>query len=228
MLNAALLIARKDLRLIAGGAGLVQTFLLGLLLIFVFSLARQPGDLIPPQTAATVFWLASAFCLVLAGNMCHGLEEAGGVRLTLLLAPVPVQAVWLGKALAILAVLLLAQAVFLPAGIAFLGQTLHQADWRAFCHLVLIDCGLAAIASLLGALAQGRSARESLISLLLFPLILPVLLAGIRLGDHVFGSMDAAALDALNWDWFGLIAAFDALFVAAGLVLFPFVYTGEE
>ncbi|MDR2727115.1 MAG: heme exporter protein CcmB [Deltaproteobacteria bacterium] len=226
MLNAALLIARKDLRLIAaGGAGLLQALLLGLLLIFVFSLARQPGELIPPQTAATVFWLASAFCLVLIGNMCHGLEEAGGVRLGLLLAPMPVQAVWLGKALAILIVLLLAQSVFLPAGVAFLGQTVQQADWRILGCLVLIDLGLAVLGALLGALAQGRSARESLISLLLFPLILPVLLAGIRLGDHVFGSPDALAPD---WDWFGLIAAFDALFVAAGLTLFPFVYTGEE
>jgi len=226
MLNAALLIARKDLRLIvAGGAGLVQTLLLGLLLIFVFSLARQPGDMIPPQTAATVFWLASAFCLVLAGNMCHGLEEAGGVRLGLLLAPVPVQAVWLGKAMAILIVLLLAQSVFLPAGIAFLGQTIHQADWRILACLVLIDLGMAALGALLGALAQGRSARESLVSLLLFPLILPVLLAGIRLGDQVFGPQGPYVLD---WNWIGLVAAFDALFIAAGLILFPFVYTGEE
>jgi len=226
MLNAALLIARKDLRLIAaGGAGLVHILLLGLLLIFVFSLARQPGDLIPPQTAATVFWTASAFCLVLAGTLCHGLEEAGGVRLALLLAPVPVQDVWLGKALSILAVLLLAQSVFLPAGIAFLGQTVRHAEWRLLACLVLIDCGLAALGALIGALAQGRSARESLGSLLLFPLILPVLLAGIRLGDHVFGSPDASAPD---WDWIGLVAAYDALFVAAGLTLFPFIYTGEE
>jgi heme exporter protein B len=226
MLNAALLIARKDLRLMAaGGAGIVHILLLGLLLIFVFSLARQPGDAIPPQTAATVFWLASAFCLVLAGNMCHGLEDAGGVRLALLLAPVPAQAVWLGKALAVLAVLLLAQSVFLPAGIAFLGQTVRQAGWWMLAFLVLIDLGLAAISSLIGALAQGRSARESLISLLLFPLILPMLLAGIRLGDHIFGQPDASAPD---WDWIGLVAACDALFVAAGLTLFPFIYAAEE
>lgn len=224
MLNAALLIARKDLRLIAGGgAGFVQTLLLGLLLIFVFSLARQPGEAIPPQAAATVFWLASAFCLVLAGTMSHSLEEANGVRLGLLLAPVPVQAVWLGKAAGIMVILVLAQVVFLPAIIAFLQQNARNAGWAAMGGLLLIDAGLAAIGALLGALSQGRSARESLLSLLVFPLILPVLLAGIRLGDAVFGPVDDFA-----WDWIGIVAAFDALFVAAGLILFPFVYTGEE
>ena len=225
MLNAALLIARKDLRLIVcGGAGIVQTLLLGLLLIFVFSLAQQPGDVIPPQTAATIFWLASAFCLVLAGTMSHSLEEAGDVRLGLLLAPVPVQAIWLGKALGMLAILLLAQAVFLPAVVAFLRQTPYQASLSSLAALLLIDLGLAAAGSLLGALAQSRSARESLLSILLFPLILPLLLAGIRCGETLFSPADAGPLT----DWLALAAAFDAVFLAAGLVLFPYVSTCED
>ena len=228
MLNAALIIARKDLRLLLrGGAGIVQPLLLGLLLIFVFSLAQRPGDVIQPQTAATVFWLASAFCLVLAGSMLHSLEEADGARFGLLLAPVPVQALWLGKAFGILAVLLLAQAVFLPAAIAFLRQELHALSWWVPACLLLIDIGLAAAGSLLGALSRGRSARESLLSVLLFPLILPLLLAGIHCGDLAL-SPGIADADASALDWLGIAAAFDAVFLAAGLILFPFIFTGED
>lgn len=228
MLRAALLIARKDLRLLLGtGAGLVQPLLLGLLLVFVFSLSRKPGDSIEPQTAMTIFWLASAFCLVLVGTMIHSLEEARGIRAALLLAPVPVQAVWLGKALAIGTALVAAQLVLLPAVIAFLGQTPSTVSWWGGASLVLTDAGLAAVGSLLGALAQGRAARESLLSLLLFPLIIPLLLAGIGCGEMVF-TPSAVALPPEVLDWLGLTAAFDALFIAAGLALFPFVYTDED
>ena len=79
MLKAACLIARKDLRLVLSrGAGLVQALLLGLLLIFVFSLSRETGETMSGQGAATIFWLSSAFCQVLSFNMLYGLEEANG------------------------------------------------------------------------------------------------------------------------------------------------------
>lgn len=81
MLKAACLIARKDLRLVLSrGAGLVQALLLGLLLIFVFSLSRETGETMSGQGAATIFWLSSAFCQVLSFNMLYGLEEANGSR----------------------------------------------------------------------------------------------------------------------------------------------------
>ena len=79
MLGAALAIAGKDLRLaLAGAQGLVQTVLLGLLLIFIMSLSREPGELVPPLAAAAVFWLATAFGQVLVFNFLYGLEEAEG------------------------------------------------------------------------------------------------------------------------------------------------------
>ena len=100
-MKAACLIARKDLRLVLSrGAGLVQALLLGLLLIFVFSLSRETGETMSGQGAATIFWLSSAFCQVLSFNMLYGLEEANGSRAGLLLLPTPVQSVLLGKAAA--------------------------------------------------------------------------------------------------------------------------------
>ena len=123
MLKAACLIARKDLRLVLSrGAGLVQALLLGLLLIFVFSLSRETGETMSGQGAATIFWLSSAFCQVLSFNMLYGLEEANGSRAGLLLLPTPVQSVLLGKAAAGLCIILTAQFLFLPATIVFLGS----------------------------------------------------------------------------------------------------------
>lgn len=225
MLRRAGFIAVKDLRLSAGGGqGLVQALLLGLLLIFLFSLSRPAGELVAPQAAAAIFWLASIFGLVLVFNDLFSLEEGAGCRLGLLSSPAPEHSVWLGKGLAGFALLVISQAVFLPAAAVFLGQDVKGSFLELVLVVLAVDWGLAALGALLGALAQGQAARESLFSVILFPLLLPVLLGGIRIAAGIFAG-EPAADQAL---WCGIIAAFDAVFTAAGAFLFPHIYTGEE
>lgn len=225
MIGGAWQIASKDLHMVLmRGSGLVQALLLGLIMLFVFSLSQQVGESMSPQGAATIFWLASAFCQVLIFNTLYALEESNGARLGLLLMPRPLQAVWLGKAMGALVLLLLAQMLFLPATIVFLGQSISDLWLWALLTLVLVDLGMVALGSLLGALSQGQAARESLLSIVLFPLLIPLLLAGIRVGAGGF----ADALPEGFYSWLGVAAAFDALFWGAGLILFDFVYAGEE
>ena len=226
MLKLALALCAKDLRIVlARSAGLAQALLLGLLLVFLFSLSLEAGDRLSPQAAATMFWLASAFCQVLVFNMLYSLEEENGSRLGLLTLPVPSQGIWLGKALAGLLLILAAQLVFLPATFVCLGQSAGEEPVPALIGLLLTDVGMAASGSLLGALSVGRAGRESLLSIVLFPLMVPLLLAGIQRGATGFNPDPRP--DGPQ-DWIGLAAAFDAVFLAAGLALFPFVYSGED
>lgn len=225
MLKRAVAMASKDLKLsVSGGQGLVQAVLLGLLLIFMFSLSKPLGGAITAQAAGAIFWLASAFGLVLVFNDLFAIEEANGARIGILSSPAPVHSVWLGKGVAGLCLLLVSQLVFLPATVAFLGQTIHGPWWLLCVTLVAADIGLVVIGALLGALSQGQAARESLLSVIVFPLLLPVLLAGITLFGLCFAPDGVEGFDS----WLGLIFAFDALFAGAGLFLFPFVYSGEE
>ena len=226
MLKLALALCAKDLRIVlARSAGLAQALLLGLLLVFLFSLSLEAGDRLSPQAAATMFWLASAFCQVLVFNMLYSLEEENGSRLGLLTLPVPSQGIWLGKALAGLLLILAAQLVFLPATFVFLGQSAGEEPVPALIGLLLTDVGMADSGSLLGALSVGRAGRESLLSIVLFPLMIPLLLAGIQLGATGF---NPDPMPDGPQDWIGLAAAFDAVFLAAGLARFPFVYSGED
>lgn len=225
MLKAALTIARKDIRLTLGrGSGLLQALLLGLLLIFVFSFSLLPGQRMSPQGSAAIFWMASAFCQVLIFSTLYSHEERNGQRQGLVLAPAPVQCVWLGKAVAGFGLLLAAQLLFVPATIVFLGQQV-TGFWRLGLGILIIgDIGIAAVGSLLGALAQGQSSRESMLSIVVFPLLAPLLLGGIRIGSSVFSGGLAEGAES----WFGIVLAFDAIFTAAALVLFPFIYNAEE
>lgn len=225
MLRLTLALLRKDMKLLlARGNGLAQALLLGLLLLFVFSLSLGVGEHMSPQGAAAVFWISSAFCQVLVFNQLYALEEVNGARLGLLLCPAPAQAVWLGKGLAGMALLLLAQVVFLPAAVIFLGQELAGPLPAALLALLLTDVGMCALGSLLGALAQGQAARESILGIVLFPLLTPLLLAGIAVGAQALGAASPGGPSA----WLGVAAAFDAVFLGAGLALFSHIYGGEE
>lgn len=225
MLKASLLVAGKDLRLVfSGGVGIAQPVLLGLLLIFVFSLSRPAGEVTPASAAAGIFWLATMFSQVLIFNTLYSLEEARGARLALLLAPVPVQAVWLGKCLAGGLLLIISQFVFAPAAVVFLSQGLSGPWPGALGALVMVDVGIVVMGSLLGALSQGQAARESLLSIIIFPLLIPVLLAGIRIGSAFFSGKGYGELTG----WYGMGLAFDAVFAGSALILFPYIYSGED
>jgi heme exporter protein B len=226
MLKTALAIFRKDMHMtFSHGAGVAQALLLGLLLVFLFSLSLDAGDRLSPQTAAAMFWLASAFCQVLVFNMLYAAEETEKARLGLLLLPAPAQSVWLGKAAAGAVTLACAQCIFIPAVFVFLGQNLSSAWSVALAGIVLGDVGMAALGSLLGALSVGQSGRESLLSIVLFPLLIPLLLAGVRLTSL---GLDPTPVLQGSLRWAGLAAAFDSVFIAAGLLLFPFLYSGED
>lgn len=224
MWTRAFVLAGKDIRLIAlSGSGLAQALLLGLLLIFLFSLAQPSGIPVAPQWSAAIFWLASCFSLVLIFNALYALEEENETRLALLLAPVSAQTIWLGKALGGAFLLLCVQLVFVPAVFVFLGPETISSWLTAAGLLLIIDWGLVTLGSLLGALGQGQAGRDSLLTVVIFPLLIPLLLAGIRVGGELLQLETNSELIS----WFKLVGSFDALYTGAVLILFPYVYSAE-
>jgi len=163
MLSPALRIASKDLRLCLRGAqGLAQTALLGLLIIFVFSLSRKPGEEVPALAAAAIFWLSTLFSQVLVYSGLYALEEGNGARLGLAMSPIPAQAVWLGKAMAGLTLVLCCQVVFAVAVAVFLGQNVAGSPALGVACVLIVDLGLASLGSLMGALDPGLRVRSGL------------------------------------------------------------------
>lgn len=242
MFKAALLIAGKDLRLTLGagrrGGGFLpaQIVLLGLLVIFLFSLAPDLGaadgagqTALSPALAAVLFWVVSLLAQTLIFQRLYGLEQSSGVRLTLLTAPIPPQAVWLGKFLSGLALLALVQTILGPAVILLLRQSLAGPLLPGLAGLLLTDLGLAAMGALLGAFCAApdkRAGRGAMPAILSLPLLIPLLLAASRLCQ--MGLAPDASLPAPEAvPWLGVLAAFDALVIGAALVLFPFVFREE-
>ncbi|GAB1410732.1 heme exporter protein CcmB [Desulfovibrionales bacterium] len=214
----------KDLRLAcARGQGPVQAVLLGLLLVFIFSLSAAPGEHCSVQQGMAIFWLCSSFAVVLIFAMLFRFEAENDTGTALLLSPLPVQGLWLGKTLAGLMILLGCQVFFLPASVVFLDLSWNASPLLLALAIFGVDLGLCIVSGLVGAMGQGHGSRDALLTIIIFPLQVPLLLSGIRIG---VGLMQGAELAALQ-DWLGMVLAFDAVFAGAALFLFPHVFRGE-
>jgi heme exporter protein B len=123
----------------------------------------------------------------------------------------------LAKAVVGLALLGMCQLVFFPAAAVFLGVAMGH--WGMVPLILAVDVGLCLVGALLGALSQG--ARDTLLTVIVFPLQMPLILAGIRGGAMVLAG------DAGVGQWLGLALAFDAVFFGVALILFPFVLRGR-
>lgn len=93
------------------------------------------------------------------------------------------------------------------------------AGWaEAFVTMVAATVGLGFVGTLYGGLAAGARGRETLLPLLLLPVVAPVLIGATRATEAAFGSGGASVSE--GWPWIGLLAVFAVLFGAAGSAAF--------
>jgi len=134
------------------------------------------------------------------------------------MAPIDPSAIFVGKLLANLVVLGVMQAIVVPLVALFLHVDMLPVLPAVVLVLTLGNLGFAAGATLFAAVAARTRAREVLLPLLLLPLVLPVLIAGVKATQAVLTQGFAAASDALR-----VLVAFDVVFVVAGFLLFAYV-----
>src|SRR5206468_4596117 len=126
-------------------------FVLAALTIFHFALPRGTGH----TAALGLLWLALVFTALLGLTRAFVPEREQGLMDALILAPCDRSAIWLAKVLAVLAFLVLAELVALPAFAAFFSAI----DGRTVGAVALADVGICAVGTLTGAMAVAGRAR---------------------------------------------------------------------
>jgi heme exporter protein B len=209
-------IAGKDLRIEVRGRyalGAILPFA-GTLLV-AFGLSLGPGRSLLQQTAPGLLWLAVLFASVLSFRRAYESESEDGAIEGLTLAPVDRAAIFLGKAAAVAVQLWVLEAVILLLVAALFSLSLGGDPATLAGSFALGTVGLAAVGSLFGVLEQSPRAREAIVPLLVLPLATPVLLAGVKAT-----ALAAAGRGGEAASWLGLLAAFDLVFLAAGVLVF--------
>lgn len=214
LLRETAAIAAKDLRIEARGRYAIAAVLpFAATMLVVFGLALGPGRELLRQTAPGLLWLAVLFASVLSFRQAYETEAEDGALEGLVLAPVDRAAIFLGKGLAVAAGLLVLEAVTILLVAVLFDLALAGRPLVVGAAFVLGTVGLAAVGSLFGAISQSPRARESVVPLLILPLAVPVLLAGIRATAEAGAGGEVAS-------WLGLLVAFDAIFVVLGMLVF--------
>ncbi len=222
MWRDASLVAGRDLRIEARSrVTLHQVAPFALLVLLLFGFALDPDRGVLERATPGLYWVTVLFSALLALARSAKLEESDGVRDAVRLSALEPAGVFVGKSLAVAAELL-ALEVLLGIGVVIL----YGAD-PAGLGLLVATClaatvAVAATGTLYGALVSGLRVRETLLPLLLLPVLAPVLIGATRAFEAAL-----AGVPADGWPWCGLLAAFAVLYSVAGALAYGTLLEGS-
>lgn len=199
----AALVAGKDLRLeLRSRVTTNQVAPFALLVLLLFGFALDADRPVLDRTTPGLFWLAVLFCTVLAVQRSFAVESSDGNRDALRLSGLQPSGILLGKGIAVAGQLLVLEAVLL-LGVAILYGTDIETPLLLLATCLAATVGLAAAGTLFGALAAGLRVRDTLLPLLLLPMLAPVLIAATRAFEDALGTVGVN-----GWAWVNLLLVF--------------------
>ncbi len=202
-------LARKDLLLELRSRDTVPAmvlFVVSALVVFNFALPAESAEL----ASYGLLWVAIVFTAVLGLTRAFAAEREQRVLDGLVLTPADRSAIWVGKGIAVLAFLLLAEVVALPAFALFF----EPVDATLVAAVLLANFGLAAVGTLLAAMAAASRARELLLPLLFLPLVIPIVVGGV-----------GASIDDDPARYLGFLVLYDLIFAILSWASFEYVVT---
>ena len=217
-------IALKDLRLEQRTrANFNGVAFLAVLMLLLFGFALGPDAEALRQASTGVLWLTVLFSGVLAFNRSYQMELDGGALDVLLMYPGRRWPLFVGKLVANLAFVLLVEAIVLPLAAVLYHVPLFTPFTGMVGVLILGTVGFVTLGTFYAAMASRVRAREVLLPLLLFPMLVPLLVAAIGATKAVLAGSDPMGDGSA---WIRMLVAFDAIFLAGSVLVFEHVIEG--
>lgn len=189
--------------------------LFALLVLVIFNFAFDLRVDNKASVAPGALWVAFVFASLLGLGRTIAAEREKGSMDRLLLCPVDCKAIYLAKLLGNLLFIGVVELVALPVYAALFDVPLFAS---ALIPIVLLGTlGVAVIGTLFSAMAAATRARELLLPILVFPLIVPVVIAAVRATATLLAPV------VNDPPWLGLIVAFDIIFLSISLLTFGYV-----
>ncbi len=217
-LSAVWLVTRKDLLIEVRSREILYTtlfFAVSCVLVFAFSFVREGRAI--EDAAAGILWIAIAFSGTLALGRAFERERQSETLRALLIAPIDRPALYLGKLVGILLLLAVVEAIVVPL-IAFMFHApLFREPLLMLGLLATGTIGFAAVGTLFAAMLVRARSRDVLLPVLLYPITVPVIIAGVR-GTAALLQADVDIPMARAW--LSMLAFFDVVFITLSLWTF--------
>ena len=192
-------------------------FVFAALALLIFSFALDLRGAVARAAAPGVLWSAIAFAGTLGLSRSLAREQKTGGIEGLLLAPLDRVALYFGKALGNLLLMLALEAALLPLTTVLFDVNLLQ--WTLLPIFFAGTLGYAAVGTLMAAIAVNTRAREVLLPILLLPLVAPLLIAAVRATSGLLEGLAWAEIAA----WWQLLVVYDLIIAAVAMLTFGFV-----
>jgi heme exporter protein CcmB len=217
-LRAVWLVVRKDLLIEVRTREIVYTtafFAVSCVLVFSFGFVRDGRPV--EGAAAGILWIAIAFSGTLALGRTFDRERYSETLRALLIAPVDRPALYVAKLAGVLAVLLAVEALIVPLIALLFGAPLFAAPGTMAALLLAGTVGFAAVGTLFAAMLVRARSRDVLLPVLLYPITVPVIIAGVR-GTTALLQPEADVASARAW--VSMLVFFDVVFITLALWTF--------
>ena len=208
----------KDLRAEFRSRELFSAMLVfSLLIILIFNFALELDVKTRQSVTAGVLWSTFAFAGTLGLNRSMAIEKDRGCLDGLLLAPVDRSAIYFGKVISNLVFMLIVEVIVLPVYSVLYSVNLFQPG--LLLVILLGSIGYVGVGTLLSAMSVQTRTRDILLPILLFPVVIPVLLAAVKASSgFLTGAEWADVLVPIN-----LLIAYDVIFIAVAFMVFDSV-----
>ncbi|HXG88990.1 MAG TPA: heme exporter protein CcmB [Vicinamibacterales bacterium] len=214
----AWLVVRKDLAVEARSWELVSTtvfFAVSCVLVFAFALVEDGRAV--GNVAAGILWVAIAFSGTLALGRTFERERQTDTLRALMLAPADRPALYVGKLLGILVLMAVTEAVLVPLVGLFFQAPVGDRPLLLAALLIAGTIGYAAVGTLFAAMLVRARSRDVMLPILLYPITVPVIIAGVRGTAALF---QETPNDGLAQFWLAMLLFFDVVFVTLALWTF--------
>jgi len=185
-----------------------------LLVILIFNFALELDIKTRQSVTAGVLWSTFAFAGTLGLNRSMAIEKDRGCLDGLLLAPVDRSAIYFGKVISNLAFMLIVEAIVLPVYSILYNTNLFKPG--LLMVILLGSIGYSAVGTLLSAMSVQTRTRDILLPILLFPVVIPVLLAAVKASE---GFLNGSELSEILFP-INLLIAYDIIFIAVSFMVF--------
>jgi heme exporter protein B len=188
-----------------------------LLVILIFNFALELDAQARSTVTAGVLWVTFAFAGTLGLNRSMAMEKDRGCLDGLLLAPVDRSAIYFGKMIGNLLFMLIVEAIVLPVYSVLYNTNLFLPGLVAV--ILLGSLGYVVVGTLLSSMAVQTRTRDVLLPILLFPVVIPILIAAVKASTGILRGDPANEI----WASVNLLIVYDIVFAALAWMVFDFV-----
>lgn len=216
-------VAAKDLRSeVRTKEALNASIAFSVVILVMFSFAFDPTSEQMATFSGGLLWMSYSFAGALVLNRSFARELQNDCLDALVSSPAPGSAVFLGKALANFAILLVVELVSLGVFAVFYDVRLSGKFPLLALVIVLATWGMTVIGTMFSALTVNLHMRELMLPVLLYPFLIPALMAAMLLTTELLAGVPIAK----NMVWLQLLVAFDVLYTALAVVCIDVVLVG--